>query len=168
MDYIEWSLKQKKRRRVWWNISISSGVVALIYANIEHPDVSNWTGAFCCGSIIFAILALSTKVERSQVVLIQQKTQFTPIPSQITRGVPEKPDMFAKTKEMWGNEAKNLELARNWEGAAKAYEKAGSYAEAGRIRQEHLEQKQPIVQIGQVKNTVLNDSVMITEEEGKD
>ena len=160
--------KTKKWRRIWWNLSISSGVVALIYSRIEHPDAGGWVGVFCCGSMVFAIIALSTKVERSQVVLIQQKTQLAPAPNQIIENTPEKPDMFAKTKEMWGNEAKNLELARNWEGAAKAYEKAGSYTEAGRIRQEYLEQKQPIVQIGQVKNTVLNDSVMITEEEGKD
>ena len=63
----------------------------------------------------------------------------------------------------WARKAKNLEMARNWEEAAKAYEKAGLYQEAGKIRQENLEQSQPMVQIGQVGNTVLNDSVMIND-----
>ena len=41
------------------------------------------------------------------------------------------------------------------------------YSEAGRVRQENLEQNQPMVQIGQVGNTVLNDSVMISENSQK-
>jgi len=88
---------------------------------------------------------------------VQQQTQQN---IQVTQ-----PDMFAKTRQMWAENAKNLELARNWDDAAKAYEKAGMYAEAGRIRQENLEQNQPMVQIGQVGNTVLNDSVIIGEEQ---
>ena len=75
--------------------------------------------------------------------------------------------MFAKTKGMWVQEAQNLELARNWEGAAEAYEKAGLYAEAGRIRKEHLENIQPVVQIGKVGDTILHDSVMISEDSEK-
>ena len=65
---------------------------------------------------------------------------------------------------MWMQEAKNLELARNWNEAAKAYEKAGMYAEAGRIRKEYLEDKQPLVKIGKLGDTILNDSVMISED----
>ncbi|MDP6870147.1 MAG: zinc ribbon domain-containing protein [Candidatus Poseidoniaceae archaeon] len=63
--------------------------------------------------------------------------------------------------------AKNLEEARDFDGAAKAYQEAGLYAEAGRIRQGFLEQNQPVVQIGQVGDTVLNDSVMISETSNK-
>ena len=47
----------------------------------------------------------------------------------------------------WNQEAQNLELARDWEGAAEAYQKAGMYAEAGRVRQMHLENKDPQVKI---------------------
>ena len=47
----------------------------------------------------------------------------------------------------WNQEARNLELARDWEGAAEAYQKAGMYAEAGRVRQMHLENKDPQVKI---------------------
>ena len=58
-------------------------------------------------------------------------------------------------------------IARNWEGAAEAYEKAGLYAEAGRIRKEHLENTPPVVQIGKVGDTILHDSVMISEDSEK-
>ena len=44
------------------------------------------------------------------------------------------------------------------------YQKAGMYEDAGRVRQAHLEkEEQAMVQIGQVGNTVLNDSVMIND-----
>ena len=49
----------------------------------------------------------------------------------------------------------------------KAYENAGLYAEAGRIRKEHLENTQPVVQIGKVGDTILHDSVMISEDSEK-
>ena len=44
------------------------------------------------------------------------------------------------------------------------YQKAGSYEDAGRVRQAHLEKEQAMVKIGQVGNTVLNDSVMVNNE----
>ena len=136
-------------------------------------------GFFCCFSIIFGISALSTKND-GRVVVIQQQPQYIPVAQQPIvqqtfvqptktpqQASPKEPDMFAKTKGMWVEEAQNLELARNWEGAAEAYEKAGLYAEAGRIRKEHLENTQPVVQIGKVGDTILHDSVMISEDSEK-
>ena len=123
-------------------------------------------GLMCCCSLIFAISALSTKNDTQRVVVVQQQSQYVPVVQQVIqqpKTTPKQPDMFAKTKQMWMVEAKNLELARNWEAAADAYQKAGMYEQAGKIRQEHLEQKQPVVQIGHVGNTVLNDSVMISD-----
>ncbi len=103
-------------------------------------------------------------------VPIQQQTQQNvqlaqPPVARAPSQIPTPPATPIKNKAMWMQEAKNLELARNWSEAAKAYEKAGMYAEAGRIRQQNLEQNQPMVQIGQVGNTVLNDSVIIGEEQ---
>tara|TARA_B110001452_G_scaffold127393_1_gene105859 strand:+ start:1069 stop:1818 length:750 start_codon:yes stop_codon:yes gene_type:complete len=125
-------------------------------------------GLMCLCSLIFAISALSTKNDTSRVVVVQQQPQYVPVVQQVIQQPrpttrPNPPANPIKNKPMWMAEAKNLELARNWEAAADAYQKAGMYAEAGRIRQEHLEQSQPMVQIGQVGNTVLNDSVMIAE-----
>ena len=131
-------------------------------------------GFSCCLSMLFGISALSTKND-DRVVVIQQPATYTPVIQQTIvqqtptpqQASPKEPDMFAKTKGMWVQEAQNLELARNWEGAAEAYEKAGLYAEAGRIRKEHLENTQPVVQIGKVGDTILHDSVMISEDSEK-
>ena len=140
-------------------------------------------GLMCCGSLIFAISALSTKNDNRRVVVIQkQQPQYVPVVQQVIQQpviqqpiirqpvvqprqvTPNRPPPSSKAQALeWSRKARNLELARNWEDAAKAYEKAGMYSEAGRVRQENLEQSQPMVQIGQVGNTVLNDSVMITD-----
>ena len=123
-------------------------------------------GLMCCSSLIFAISALSTKNDTQRVVVVQQQPQYVPVVQQVIqrpKPTPRQPDMFSKIKQIWMVEVKNLELARNWEAAADAYQKAGMYEQAGKIRQEHLEQKQPVVQIGHVGNTVLNDSVMISD-----
>ena len=133
----------------------------------SDSGVADICGAMtCCFSLIFAISALSTKNDTQRVVVVQQQPQYVPVVQQVIqppKTTPRQPDMLAKTKQMWMVEAKNLELARNWEAAADAYQKAGMYEQAGNIRQEHLEQKQPVVQIGHVGNTVLNDSVMISD-----
>ena len=123
----------------------------------------------CCGSLIFAFSALSTKNDTQRVVVVQQQPQYVPVVQQVIQQPVQQTTTNSQNANTqteinaWINKAKNLELARNWEEAAKAYEKAGMFAEAGRIRQEHLEQAQPVVQIGQVGNTVLNDSVMISD-----
>ena len=143
----------------------------------EEGDSDFFLGCYtisCCFSIVFGIIALSTKND-DRVIVIQQPAAYTPVIQQTVvqqtappqKAPPKEPDMFAKTKGMWVQEAQNLELARNWEGAADAYEKAGLYAEAGRIRKEHLENTQPVVQIGKVGDTILHDSVMISEDSEK-
>ena len=164
--------KGAKKRAGYWNGSIVLGVIGIILLAIstnrpgaEPVNCGGWS--FCCFSLVFAFSALSTKND-DRVIVIQQQPRYTPVIQQpvIQQTVIQqaKPQPIAsKTPGMWAQEARNLELARNWEGAAEAYEKAGMYTEAGKIRQEYLENSQPIVQIGQVGDTVLNDSVMISD-----
>ena len=166
----------KKKRSFYWNTCIVLGLIGWGFfmsgwqrAGVETGGICG--GLFCCFSLIFAISALSTKNDTQRVVVVQQQPQYVPIIQQVRTPVyppsapvqQPRPTPQQKTPGTWAAEAKNLELARNWEGAADAYQKAGMFSEAGRIRQEHLEQSQPMVQIGQVGNTVLNDSVMIAE-----
>ena len=61
-------------------------------------------------------------------------------------------------------EANNLELARDFEKAAELYQKAGLFAEAGRIRQTYLENDKPVVQIGQIGDSVVKDSVILGQQ----
>ena len=44
------------------------------------------------------------------------------------------------------------------------YQKAGLFAEAGRVRQTYLENDKPMVQIGQIGDSVVKDSVIMSEQ----
>ena len=170
----------KKKRSVYWNACIVLGLIGWGFWMSGWQRGGAETGAICgsslcCFSMIFAISALSTPNDNKQVVVIQQQPQYVPVMQRPVQprvvAPPHAPPMRVtppatpvKNKALWIQEARNLELARNWEEAAKAYEKAGMYAEAGRIRKEHLEDKQPIVKIGKVGDTILHDSVMISED----
>ena len=68
-------------------------------------------------------------------------------PVAVAKPAPAEPDKYPDTSEGWAGKARNLELARDWDGAAKAYQKAGLYAEAGRIRQAHMEKEDSQVKI---------------------
>ena len=61
-------------------------------------------------------------------------------------------------------EANNLELARDFKKAAELYQKAGLFAEAGRIRKTYLENDKPVVQIGQIGDSVVKDSVIMGQQ----
>ncbi len=168
--------KGAKKRASYWNISAVLGLIAMALffiggnrANGADMIVCGWGS--CCFSLVYAFSALSTKNDE-RVVVIQQQPQYIPVAQQpivqqVRHPQQKVPSAPAKTKGMWVEEAQNLELARNWKGAAEAYEKAGLYAEAGRIRKEHLENTQPVVQIGKVGDTILHDSVMISEDSEK-
>ena len=168
--------KGAKKRAGYWNVSAILGIIALALffiggnrANGADLIACGWGS--CCFSLVFVFSALSTKND-DRVIVIQQQPQYIPVAQQpivqqVSPPQQKAPSAPAKTKGMWVEEAQNLELARNWEGAAEAYEKAGLYAEAGRIRKEHLENTQPVVQIGKVGDTILHDSVMISEDSEK-
>jgi hypothetical protein len=83
--------------------------------------------------------------------------------------VPEPPRKIPQEywdSEQWAKKARNLELARDWDGAAQAYQKAGLYAEAGRVREAYLEKDEDkvVVNIDRVGDNVLHDSVMYNDD----
>jgi hypothetical protein len=57
--------------------------------------------------------------------------------------------------------AKELELARDWQGAAEMYQEAGMYEVAGRIRKKYLEKGGTVVNIAKVGDTHVHDSVVL-------
>ena len=106
-------------------------------------------------------------VQPTQVPVIQP----TPAPAPVPVSQPSKPQPLEKQStdvEAWHNKARNLELARDWEGAAQAYQKAGLYHEAGRIRQQHMEKNEPQVKIdiAQLGDNI-QDSVVMKEGQGQ-
>lgn len=160
-------LIEKKKKR--WKNSVIFFVLSFIFLGIgghEPGPLNSLSGLSCCLSILFALSAMSIKPAKN-VMVVQGPNQVVPQNITIQNNLPaqqiQQPSTQVEENVDWVSKAKNLEMARNWDEAAKAYEKAGLFAEAGRIRQEHMENSQPMVQIGQVGNTVLNDSVMIAD-----
>ena len=127
-------------------------------------------GSCCC---VFGFLSLlivesgkgAKRRTQNQVLFVQQSTpqvihhhtthSYVPQPApspvpvsvpQVAKPVPPTAPPTSATNQ-WETEARNLELARDWDGAAKAYQKAGMYEEAGRVREMHLEKKEPQVKI---------------------
>ena len=107
---------------------------------------------------------------KENVLIVQQQPQYVPVVQQVQpvivqqrppviRQPPVGPAKVSRNQLL--QQAQNMERARDFENAAELYQKAGSYEDAGRVRQAHLEKEQAMVKIGQVGNTVLNDSVMM-------
>ena len=132
----------------------------------------------CCGSFVFMILALSAR--NQQVMYVQRG--FTPtvsqpvIPQQIVHSSmpvprpqvvqPQAPQpVVTPLTQPRKSSPQDLEKARDFEAAADEYQRLGMYAEAGRVRAMHLEKEQPLVSIGNVGDTILNDSVMVSNED---
>ena len=142
--------------------------------NDNNNSMAQMMGSFsCCFSILFGIIAISTGRKQQKIVIIQQQPQFVPVVQQIVQPVQRvapvqqrkpAPVPVETNVAVLAENARNLEKARDFDAAAKLYQKAGMYEDAGRVRQAHLEkEEQAMVQIGQVGNTVLNDSVMIND-----
>ena len=131
----------------------------------------------CCFSLIAAIIAISHGSKKATVVVQQMPQMYTqPVIQQVIQQPvqqrpqgqmpvqqPQKQRQPAQgNQQNFAQQAKNLEMARDFEGAADMYQKAGLFAEAGRVRQSHLEKDDtPVVQIGQVGNSVVKDSVVM-------
>ena len=136
-------------------------------------------GILCCFGIIMLIVGASTPNAAPRAYVVQQPvmpTHTTIIQQQAapsTGGMPVNqpkaaPSTSSKSAaptmddiESMANQARNLELARDFEKAADMYQKAGMFAEAGRIRKTYLENDKPVVQIGQIGDSVVKDSVII-------
>ena len=130
-----------------------------------------------CIMLIIGIIMISSTGGGKKVVVIQQQPAMVPmipavVPRQVVQHHPVAPlpaprvaaPPPATSVSTLAENARNLERARDFDAAAKLYQKAGMYEDAGRVRQAHLEkEEQARVQIGQVGNKVLNDSVMVSD-----
>jgi hypothetical protein len=136
----------------------------------------------CCFSLLAGIIAFSHGSGKPTVILQQMPQMYTPQPvvQQVIQQVIQQPVQQRPQGQMplqqppqrqtpppqstvnIAQQAKDLEMARDFVGAAEMYQKAGLFAEAGRVRQSHLEKDEtPMVQIGQVGNSVVKDSVVM-------
>lgn len=134
----------------------------------------------CCFSIIAGLVAISHGSKKATVVVQQMPQMYTqPVIQQVVQQpiqqrqpiqqqpqgqmpVQQQRQTNQGNQQNFAQQAKNLEMARDFKGAADMYQKAGLFAEAGRVRQSHLEKDdKPVVQIGQVGNSVVKDSVVV-------
>ena len=133
----------------------------------------------CCFSLLAGIIALSHGSKKATVVVQQMPQMYTqqvvqqpvqqrqPIRQQPQGQMPVQQQQQQRqptqnNQQNLAQQAKNLEMARDFKGAADMYQKAGLFAEAGRVRQSHLEKDdKPMVQIGQVGDSVVKDSVVM-------
>jgi hypothetical protein len=98
---------------------------------------------------------------QQQSIIIQQQAPVQQAPVQQVAQPIQEP---TRSPDWWVNRAQKLEIARDWEGAAQAYQMAGLYEEAGRIREAYLEEKDGVVlNIDRVGDTILQDSVMVQD-----
>ena len=161
----------ENRSALGWLGAITSIIFLLMFAGMgEMGAVPS-----CCFWLVVSILLISSgseakkKAMRQQVIYIpqapvQQVVHHTyhqaPVVQQpVSRPMP----LESKAKEAanWLKKAQNLELARDWEGAAQSYQKAGLYHEAGRIRQAYMEKSDSqVFNIKQIGDNIQDSVVM--------
>ncbi len=178
-------MKGSDYEAIGWTLAGISVLGMMVFFSFDET----MTAQCCCVGIIGLFLAnmgydkkkkekqlrLQTVYVQPAPVVVQQPIYIpTPAPAPAPAPLPV-PDPPRKPPEQhwepsqWAEKARNLELARDWEGAAQAYQKAGLYAEAGRVREAYLEKDKDedkvVVNIDRIGDNVLHDSVMYNEDD---
>ena len=157
------------------------GVVGIFILMFGNPVQTNYASCCCSLAVIllFSGYLAKNKAKNSTLVSVytpspQQIIHHThvhhqnPPPQVIVNPAPQRFSQPVGTAIQWETEARNLELARDWHKAAEAYQKAGLYSEAGRIRKEHLEKEESQVKIhvDRIGHNI-QDSVYMNESDKK-
>ena len=160
----------------------------------EYPTNEFWSDNACddassaaelvacgCWSLIgFAFLGLvdsgkkARKAAQTRVIYIPQQPvqqvvhqtyiqQQTPVVHQ--QPVSVAPAAPAKSQAQWAMEARNFEVALNWDKAADSYEKAGLFEEAGRVRKVQMEKSGAGVNIHVKSGDTYHDSVVMKDDD---
>ena len=116
--------------------------------------VQNRTQVIQTGPVVKTGFTGTMPTQKTRASVQTQQTNQQPKPQQSAAPSMDEINKLAA-------EANNLELARDFEKAAELYQKAGLFAEAGRIRKTYLENDKPVVQIGQIGDSVVKDSVIM-------
>tara|TARA_X000001036_G_scaffold373019_1_gene360731 strand:+ start:5982 stop:6614 length:633 start_codon:yes stop_codon:yes gene_type:complete len=145
-------------------------------------DTAGAIGGFgCCCLVGFAFLGLvdsgkkARTAAQTQVIYIPQQQpvqqvvhqtyiqQQTPVVQQ--QIVPAAPIAPTKSSAHWAMEARNFEVALNWDKAADSYEKAGLFEEAGRVRKVQMEKSGAGVNIHVKSGDTYHDSVVMKDDD---
>ena len=172
---------QDKVKNNFW---IWLGLIFLFFA-VMIPSDDESIFLCCSGTFILLIGCYIKSQEKKKRVFVIQNPIYRPSPMQIpvTPAVQKKPSPPSvviapptpsetissnENKVDWEEKARNLEIARDWEKAAEAYQKAGLYSEAGRIRKDHLEKEdsQVKIHVDRIGHNI-QDSVYMEESDKK-
>ncbi len=152
----------------------------LCYSSEESERYSMISSSLCCclsGFLCLLIVNSGRKARdaaQTQVIYIPQQPvqqvvhqtyiqQQTPVVQQ--QSVPAAPASPAKSQAQWAMEARNFEVALNWDKAAESYEKAGLFEEAGRVRQIQMEKSGSGVNIHVKSGDTYHDSVVMKDDD---
>tara|TARA_B100000029_G_scaffold266054_1_gene262074 strand:- start:179 stop:805 length:627 start_codon:yes stop_codon:yes gene_type:complete len=152
----------------------------LCYSSEESERYSMISSSLCCclsGFLCLLIVNSGRKARdaaQTQVIYIPQQPvqqvvhqtyiqQQTPVVQQ--QPVPAVPASPAKSQAQWAMEARNFEVALNWDKAAESYEKAGLFEEAGRVRQIQMEKGGSGVNIHVKSGDTYHDSVVMKDDD---
>jgi hypothetical protein len=151
----------------------------LCYSSEESANSEIGPGLCCCLSGFLCLLIVNSgkkarNAAQTQVIYIPQQPvqqvvhqtyiqQQTPVVHQ--QPVSVAPAAPAKSQAQWAMEARNFEVALNWDKAADSYEKAGLFEEAGRVRKVQMEKSGAGVNIHLKSGDTYHDSVIMKDDD---
>ncbi len=141
--------------------------VGYLFMGFSDPEMFP---AACCTGVLSLIFLGAASSKGTTPYVIHQQPVAQPVVQQVIHQVVQQPTpaprpMAAVPKKHHHSSPQDLERARDFEAAADEYQRLGMYAEAGRVRSMYLENDQPLVAIGSVGDTILNDSVMMSPDD---
>ena len=145
----------------------------------ETSPSAKFVSAGCCCFVGMGFLAIvdsgkkARNAAQNQVIYIPQQPvqqvvhqtyiqQQAPVQQQPVPAAPASP---VKSQAQWAMEARNFEVALNWDKAAESYEKAGLFEEAGRVRQIQMEKGGSGVNIHVKSGDTYHDSVVMKDDD---
>ena len=145
----------------------------------ETSPSAKFVSAGCCCFVGMGFLAIvdsgkkARNAAQTQVIYIPQQPvqqvvhqtyiqQQAPVQQQPAPATPASP---AKSQAQWAMEARNFEVALNWDKAAESYEKAGLFEEEGRVRQIQMEKGGSGVNIHVKSGDTYHDSVVMKDDD---
>ena len=173
------------KTKLYWGIGLL--IFGFVLTPLNHPVAENIGALSCCGSMIMLPLAFMARPKQqanNNTVFVQARTAvqtLQPTPQPVVINTPAQthtaaPVQSADAMKSQFQQKKKLEhlklaqqreLARDYQAAVREYEAAEEFAEAGRIRAlmrsmgQSTTQTPVQVNIGQVGNSVVQDSVVM-------